>query len=56
MSDLLVRPEKFRDRIEDFGYEYLSFETRTLEAGEKDSGETANRELDKVLKKLGLNG
>ena len=49
MSDLLVRPEVFRDRIEDFGYEYLSFETRKLEAGQKYSGETANRELAIVV-------
>ncbi|MGD0348201.1 MAG: 5-deoxy-glucuronate isomerase [Terracidiphilus sp.] len=49
MSDLLVRPEKFRNRIEDFGYEYLSFETRKLEAGQKYSGETAHRELAIVV-------
>jgi len=49
MSDLLVRPEKFRDRIEDFGYEYLSFETRKLGAGEKYSGKTGNRELAIVV-------
>jgi 5-deoxy-glucuronate isomerase len=49
MSDLLVPAEKFRDRVEDFGYEYLSFETRKIEAGEKYSGETANRELAIVV-------
>ncbi len=49
MSNLLVRPEKFRDRVEGFGFEYLSFETRKLKAGEKYSGETANRELAIVV-------
>ena len=49
MRDLLVRAEKFRDRIEDFGYEYLSFETRKLEAGQKYSGETGSRELAIVV-------
>ena len=49
MRDLLVRAEKFRDRIEDFGYEYLSFETRKLEAGQKYSSETGNRELAIVV-------
>ena len=45
MNNLLVRPEVFRNRIEDFGYEYLSFETRKLAAGEKCDGETVGREL-----------
>ena len=49
MSNLLVRSGKFRDRVEDFGYEYLSFETRKLEAGQKLSGETVNRELAIVV-------
>ena len=33
MSELLKRPELFSGRIESFGYEYLSFETRKLAAG-----------------------
>jgi len=49
MRNLLVRPERFRNQIEDFGYEFLSFETRKLEAGEKLTGETAGRELAIVL-------
>ncbi len=49
MSKLLVRPEAFRDRIADFGYEYLSFETRKLEAGKTHRGETAGRELAIVV-------
>jgi 5-deoxy-glucuronate isomerase len=49
MSDLLVRPEVFRNRIEDFGFEYLSFETRKLGAGETYEGDTAGRELAIVV-------
>jgi 5-deoxy-glucuronate isomerase len=49
MHELLVGPETFRNRIEDFGYEYLSFETRRLEAGRTYGGETANRELAIVV-------
>ena len=33
MSQLLIRPEAFRNRIDDFGYEFLSFETRKLDRG-----------------------
>ena len=40
MNSLLVRSEVFRDRIEDFGYEYLSFQVRKLAPGEKYDGET----------------
>jgi 5-deoxy-glucuronate isomerase len=49
MSELRVRPEKFRNRTEDFGYEFLSFETRKLEAGQKYQSETAGRELAIVV-------
>jgi 5-deoxy-glucuronate isomerase len=49
MNKLLVRPEKFRNRTEDFGYEYLSFENRQLEAGQTFHGETADRELAIVV-------
>jgi 5-deoxy-glucuronate isomerase len=49
MSDLLIRPEKFRDRTEGFGYEFLSFETRKLEAGQKYKSETAAREMAMVV-------
>ena len=31
MSDLLIRPEVFRNRIENFGFEFLSLEARKLE-------------------------
>ena len=33
MSQLLMRPEVFTNRIESFGYEYLSFEARRMKAG-----------------------
>ncbi len=49
MSELLVRPEKFRDRIETFGYEYLSFEARKLTAGGQYAAETGVNELAIVV-------
>ena len=49
MSELLVSPEKFRNRIENFGFEFLSFESRRLELGESFSGETAGTELAIVV-------
>ena len=49
MSELLIRPEKFRNRTEDFGYDFLSFETRNLEVGQKYQSETARRELAMVV-------
>jgi 5-deoxy-glucuronate isomerase len=49
MTELLIRPEVFSNRTEDFGYEYLSFETRTLDRGHTFYGETDHRELAIVL-------
>jgi 5-deoxy-glucuronate isomerase len=49
MSDLLFRPEVFRNRTENFGFEFLSFETRKLAAGEEYAGATAARELAIVV-------
>lgn len=49
MSDLLVRPEVFRNRIEDFGFEFLQFEVRKLVTGQRHSGKTDARELAIVL-------
>ncbi|SPE34418.1 5-deoxy-glucuronate isomerase [Candidatus Sulfopaludibacter sp. SbA6] len=49
MSALLVHPKAFTNRIESFGYEYLSFETRALACGEEFRGETAGREMAVVL-------
>jgi 5-deoxy-glucuronate isomerase len=49
MSDLLVRPEVFRNRIEDFGFEFLSLESRQLERGKRFNGETGAKELAIVV-------
>ena len=49
MTDLLIDPKRFTGRIDDFGYEYLSFETRALAPGEEFRGETAGRELAIVV-------
>jgi 5-deoxy-glucuronate isomerase len=49
MTELLVRPEKFRDRIENFGYEYLSFEARKMVAGGQYAAETGANELAIVV-------
>ena len=48
-SRLLIEPEVFRDRIADFGFEYLSFETRKLAKGGTYSGTTGARELGMVV-------
>ena len=49
MSELLIAPEVFRNRIEDFGFEFLSFETRKLERGQTYFSETDSRELAIVV-------
>lgn len=49
MSNLLVRPEVFHNKIDHFGFEFLSFETRKLAPGQQYSGETGARELGIVL-------
>jgi 5-deoxy-glucuronate isomerase len=53
MSELLIRPEVFRERIADFGFEFLSFQARRLGAGEAFCGETdyggVSRELAIVV-------
>lgn len=49
MSQLLIRPEKYTNRIEDFGYEYLSFESRKLAKGQKYESETGAKELCLVV-------
>jgi len=46
---LLIPPEKFTERIESFGYEYLSFEVRALSTGDAFHGDTENRELAIVV-------
>jgi len=49
MSKLLVRPDVFENRIDDFGFEFLSFEARKLEPGASYSGETGVNELAIVV-------
>jgi 5-deoxy-glucuronate isomerase len=49
MNNLLVRADVFRNRIEDFGYEFLSLESRQMEQGKKYSGETGANELAIVV-------
>jgi 5-deoxy-glucuronate isomerase len=49
MKQLLIPPERFTRRVENFGFEYLSFENRELAAGETFSGETGARELAIVV-------
>src|SRR4051794_14588632 len=49
MNELLVGPSKFTNRIESFGYEYLSFEARRLAAGMQHAAETGVNELAIVV-------
>ena len=49
MSSLLVKPEAFENKIDDFGCEFLSFAVRKLAAGEEYSGETGATELGLVV-------
>ncbi|MDR3793355.1 MAG: 5-deoxy-glucuronate isomerase [Terracidiphilus sp.] len=49
MSSLLVRPEVFENRIENFGFEYLSFAVRKLAKGETYQAETGGSELAIVV-------
>ncbi len=49
MSKLLVSPERFTNRVDDLGYEFLSFENRKLPAGESFTAQTEARELGIVL-------
>jgi len=46
---LLVKPETFANRVEDFGFELLSFESRKLAKGEKFRAHTGASELAIVL-------
>ena len=48
-GNLLVSPEHFTGRTDDFGYEYLSFENVKLGAGARHEGDTAARELAVVV-------
>src|SRR6185437_11611148 len=49
MSELLVRPEAFENRIASLGYEFLSFQTRSLAAGQQYSAAIGEQELAIVV-------
>lgn len=49
MSHLLMKPDRYTDRVDTFDYEYLSFQASKLEAGESLQGDTGGRELAIVL-------
>jgi 5-deoxy-glucuronate isomerase len=49
MPELLIRRERFENRIESFGFEYLSFQVRRLAAGKSYTAETGGRELAAVM-------
>jgi 5-deoxy-glucuronate isomerase len=48
-NQLLVTPESFTGRVEDFGYQYLAFENVKLGAHSRHEGQTAQRELAIVV-------
>jgi 5-deoxy-glucuronate isomerase len=45
MSELLIQPDRFTSQIENFGYEYLSFQVCRLAPGASFTGATEAREL-----------
>lgn len=49
MANLLIRPEAFTGKIEDFGYDYLSFQARQLASGARYA---ANGERSNVFDRL----
>ncbi len=49
MKQLLIPSERFANRCDDFGFEFLSFENRKLVAGGTFGGVTGARELGMVL-------
>ncbi len=49
MTELLVRPERFTGRIEDFAYEHLSFQVRRLSSGKEYCSRTGRNELALVV-------
>jgi len=49
MSEFLVRPQAFENHIENFGYEYLSFQTRKMRAGHRYIGGIDHEELAIVV-------
>ncbi len=49
MNQLLITPEQFTNRINDFGFEFLAFENRQIAAGKKLQAHTGSHELGIVL-------
>ena len=49
MKELLVKPERFTGRTEDFGYNFLEFENVRLHPAARREADTAKRELAIVL-------
>ena len=49
MSELLIPPARFADRIEDFGYENLRFQTRRMKAATRYRADTGGNELGIVV-------
>ena len=49
MNNLLVRPDAFLDRINDFGFEYLAFQVKKLAPGERYAGDTGGNVLGVVI-------
>ncbi len=48
-TGLLLNPREFTDSIANFGFEFLSFQTRKFTSGERFRGDTGERELAIVL-------
>ncbi len=51
-SDLLVRPEAFRNSIENFSYEYLPFEIRKLKQDQRYEAEARGMESVRAARAL----
>jgi len=49
MMELLIPPGRFENRVEDFGYEHLRFQTRKMAAGEHYAEDTGGNELAIVV-------
>jgi 5-deoxy-glucuronate isomerase len=49
VNNLLIAPDRFSNRMDDFGFEFLAFANRKLAAGEVFRGATGERELGIVV-------
>jgi 5-deoxy-glucuronate isomerase len=48
-NQLLISPETFSDKINDFGFDFLAFQQRKIAAGQKYRADTGTRELGIVV-------